>query len=72
MNLLRRFLPHDPSKVDLQKHDQILQQMQDVTNKLRTGDPITRMVRGVWRSEPGRDVLIVETTTEEGDGHAED
>lgn len=73
MNLLRRlFGPLDVQPVDLQRHDEILQDMRNITEKLRTGDPITRMVRGVWRSEPGKpDVLMMETTRET-DGDADD
>ena len=36
--------------VDLERHDQILREMKQVTENLRRAEPITRMVRGEWHN----------------------
>lgn len=47
MKLLSVLKRREP--VDLERHDQILREMKQVTEKLRRTEPITRMVRGEWR-----------------------
>jgi hypothetical protein len=34
--------------VDLKRHEEILRDMESVTEKLRRGDPLARMIRGQW------------------------
>jgi hypothetical protein len=34
--------------VDLKRHEEILRDMQNVTERLRRGDPLARMIRGQW------------------------
>ena len=37
--------------IDLQRHDEILREMKQVTEKLRRREPITSMVLGEWRHD---------------------
>ncbi len=52
MNSLRRFLGLAPSRpmIDLEYHDEIIQEMGAVITQLKRGDPLSRMVRGTWRA----------------------
>jgi hypothetical protein len=60
MNTIRRLLGKASKPPNLETHEQILHDMQAVTNDMkelteqfRQGDPLTRMVRGNWRGERG-------------------
>ncbi len=52
MDNVRRFLGMPPKSpmIDLQHHDEIIHNLETVINKLKKGDPLTRMVRGTWRA----------------------
>lgn len=64
MNVLRRLFGNRDTERELQRHDEILEEMQAVTNQLRAGDPVTQMVRGEWKSDSGRTIIVLEPIDE--------
>lgn len=44
-----------PPPIDLRRHAEILEDLRNITEKLRSGDPLTRMVRGTWNNDQGKD-----------------
>ncbi len=52
MSSIRRFLGFPPKRptIDLEFHDEIIHNLEEVIVKLKAGDPLTRMVRGTWRA----------------------
>jgi hypothetical protein len=50
MNAIRKLIRREPHP-DLDKHDEILRDMQYVTEQLRTNIPIADMVRGTWQTK---------------------
>ena len=53
MKFITALRRHEP--VDLERHDEILREMKQVTEKLRRREPITSMVLGEWRHEDERE-----------------